>query len=93
MFEKEAGEYAKPFYDMTRYDYVEERTHVREAFQKGAEFGYNKAFVEADKNLKAVVADFNKANEEAKAVIQDLLNNSDEYAQQRAMDWLKEVNK
>ena len=27
------------------------------------EFGYNKAFVEADKNLKAVVADFNKANE------------------------------
>lgn len=33
------------------------------AFQKGAEFGYNKAFVEADKNLKAVVTDFNKANE------------------------------
>ena len=33
------------------------------AFKDGAEFGYNKAFVEADKNLKAVVADFNKANE------------------------------
>ena len=32
-------------------------------FQKGAEFGYNKAFVEADKNLKAIVTDFNKANE------------------------------
>ena len=29
----------------------------------GAEFGYNKAFVEADKNLKAIVTDFNKANE------------------------------
>ena len=32
-------------------------------FQKGAEFGYNKAFVEADKNLKAIITDFNKANE------------------------------
>lgn len=31
--------------------------------RKGAEFGYNKAFVEADKNLKAIVTDFNKANE------------------------------
>ena len=40
-----------------------EETLHNEGFQKGAEFGYNKAFVEADKNLKAVVADFNKANE------------------------------
>ena len=31
--------------------------------KEGIEFGYNKAFVEADKNLKAVVADFNKTNE------------------------------
>ena len=46
MFEQEASEYAKPFHDMTRYDYVEERTHVKEAFQKGAEFGYNKAMNE-----------------------------------------------
>ncbi|MBO5606807.1 MAG: hypothetical protein J5930_09345 [Treponema sp.] len=43
MFEKEAEEYAKPFYDMTRYDYVAERTHVKKAFQEGAEFAYNKA--------------------------------------------------
>lgn len=35
--EKEAGEYAKPFYNMTRYDYVAERTHVKEAYYKGAE--------------------------------------------------------
>lgn len=28
--------------------------------------------------------------EEAKTIIQDLLSNSDEYAKQRAMDWLKE---
>ena len=34
-----------------------------DAYIAGAEFGYNKAFVEADKNLKAVVADFNKAKE------------------------------
>ena len=39
-------------------------------FQKGAEFGYNKAFVEADKNLKAIVTDFNKAKE----LIQDLID-------------------
>lgn len=35
---------------------------------------------------------YNKANEYAKTVIQDLLNNSDEYARQRAMDFLKEVS-
>ena len=35
--EKEAGEYAKPFYNMTRYDYVEERTHIKEAYLAGAE--------------------------------------------------------
>lgn len=34
-----------------------------EAYLAGVEFGYNKAFVEADKNLKAIVTDFNKANE------------------------------
>ena len=34
-----------------------------EAYLAGAEFGYNKAFVEADKNLKAIVTDYNKANE------------------------------
>lgn len=28
--------------------------------------------------------------QEAKTIIQDLLSNSDEYARQRAMDWLKE---
>jgi len=31
----------------------------------------------------------NKKLEYAKTIIQDLLNNSDEYARQRAMDWLK----
>ena len=42
---------------------------LEQAYLAGAEFGYNKAFVEADKNLKAIVADFNKAKE----IIKDLL--------------------
>ena len=42
---------------------------LKQAYLAGAEFGYNKAFVEADKNLKAIVADFNKAKE----IIKDLL--------------------
>jgi hypothetical protein len=33
---------------------------------------------------------YNKANEYAKTIIQDLLNNSDEYARERAMDFLEE---
>lgn len=43
---------------------IQDREKAREqGFREGAEFGYNKAFVEADKNLKAIVTDFNKANE------------------------------
>ena len=60
MFEKEAEKYATV--DLpdgyTKIDYQKKAD-----WQKGAEFGYNKAFVEADKNLKAIVTDFNKANE------------------------------
>ena len=36
---------------------------IQQVFKDGAEFGYSKAFVEADKNLKAIVTDFNKAKE------------------------------
>lgn len=65
MFEKEAEEYIKV--NNLEWELECHRTspigEVEQAFQQGAEFGYNKAFVEADKNLKAVVADFNKANE------------------------------
>ena len=60
MFEKEAEEYTnKLLEDWELYD----PETLQEAYIAGAEFGYNKAFVEADKNLKAVVADFNKDNE------------------------------
>ena len=77
MFEKEAEEYVikKHHIDKTklpidfslRCEFSDDFTD----FQKGAEFGYNKAFVEADKNLKAIVTDFNKAKE----LIQDLIDN------------------
>ena len=69
MFEKEAEKYVikKHHIDKTklpidfslRCEFSDDFTD----FQKGAEFVYNKAFVEADKNLKAIVTDFNKANE------------------------------
>ena len=45
---------------------------LKQAYLAGAEFGYNKAFVEADKNLKAIVADFNKAKETIKDLLQCL---------------------
>ena len=66
MFEKEAEEYAIENYETCLYDdlpYTNDSKAIEQAFENGAEFGYNKAFVEADKNLKAIVADFNKANE------------------------------
>ena len=76
MFEKEAEEYVRKI----RHDVInwggtepEERFYneikFKQAYLAGAEFGYNKAFVEADKNLKAIVTDFNKAKE----IIRDLL--------------------
>ena len=62
MFEKEAEEYA-----IENWEHYEEGQNdskaLKQAYLAGAEFGYNKAFVEADKNLKAIVTDFNKANE------------------------------
>ena len=76
MFEKEAEKYVikKHHIDKTklpidfslRCEFSDDFTD----FQKGAEFVYNKAFVEADKNLKAIVTDFNKAKE----LIQDLID-------------------
>lgn len=83
MFEKEAEERARKIEEnqtLGVYDNDEEYARDRgwnegevvgyeEGFKDGAEFGYNKAFVEADKNLKAIVTDFNKANEWHKADI------------------------
>ena len=65
MFEKEAEEYyyKKIFAETNPKSETELKEKFLQTFKDSAEFGYNKAFVEADKNLKAVVADFNKANE------------------------------
>ena len=60
MFDKEAEDNKPPYAFCTLDTNCE---LWKDGFQKGAEFGYNKAFVEADKNLKAIVTDFNKANE------------------------------
>ena len=71
-------------------------------FEKGAEEYYYKTYpvtlnIGEEERKKGVTdifvkgAEFgyNKANEYAKTIIQDLLNNSDEYARQRAIDFLK----
>ena len=63
MFEKEAEKY------ICNFDECRTKDLMRDAFKDGAEFGYNKAFVEADKNLKAIVADFNKAKELIKEML------------------------
>ena len=63
MFEKEAEKY------ISNLDECRTKDLMRDAFKDGAEFGYNKAFVEADKNLKAIVADFNKAKELIKEML------------------------
>ena len=65
MFEREAEEYC-----MNQSLLEDVRDNICKAFEDGAEFGYNKAFVEADKNLKAIFTDFNKAKE----LIQDLID-------------------
>ena len=56
MFEKEAEEYFGKKSELVEVEKLK-------IYTDGLKEGYNKAFVEADKNLKAVVADFNKANE------------------------------
>ena len=42
---------------------------LKKAYKTGFQDGYNKAFVEADKNLKAIVTDFNKAKELIKEML------------------------
>ena len=61
MFEKEA----KDSFNCKKvlYKWETDKHSYIDGFKDGAEFGYNKAFVEADKNLKAIVTDFNKAKE------------------------------
>ena len=112
MFEKEAEEYVRKI----RHDVInwggkepEERFYneikFKQAYLAGAELGYNKAFVEADKNLKAIVTDFNKANErliKAKELIGELRSSLSVVGEceeeecellNRAEDFISEVEK
>lgn len=80
MFEKEAKERARTLEERQTlgvYDNDEDLARdlgwnegevagYEEGFKDGAEFGYNKAFVEADTNLKAIVTGFNKARESSR---------------------------
>ena len=98
MFEKEAEEYVNthvaPPFSISEQD-------LYDCFQRAVTFGYNKAKEDADEmksrflelcNLKDMrIKELEKANEYAKTIVQDLLDNSDEYARQRAMDFLEEV--
>ena len=74
MFEKEAEEFEKrKHYRYEDNDYCcDIADGIIQAYLAGAEFGYNKAFVEADKNLKAIVTDFNKAKELIQGLIDSL---------------------
>ena len=74
MFEKEAEEAGNEKIKENHQFARCARKSYKDGFKDGAEFGYNKAFVEADKNLKAIVADFNKANEWHKVADGDLPN-------------------
>ena len=100
MFEKEAIRHAfedtigvecliKPVEDFTYEELSDEQQEKAYDFKKGAEFGYNKAFVEADKNLKAIVTDFNKAKEleKEKCELLGIIQGKDKVIQE-----LKELN-
>jgi hypothetical protein len=97
MFEKEAEEYSRNF-DWTNDDRIID--YSERGFKDGAEFGYNKAKEDADImksrflelcNLKDMrIEELEKANEYAKTIVKDLLNNSDEYARERAINFLEE---
>ena len=81
MFEKEAEEYATQECCMTCNNinhFCKEKCECWTFAKKGVEFGYNKAFVEADKNLKVIVADFNKAKEIIKK-FSEFVNNEVEF--------------
>lgn len=53
-------------------------------------WGIGTSMALAEENKKAKTKSVEEQLEYAKTIIQDLLNNSDEYARQRAIDFLKE---
>ncbi|MBO7123257.1 MAG: hypothetical protein J6V90_08265 [Treponema sp.] len=91
MFKKEAEVYA------TQFNFYKQ-IFAKKNFLAGAEFGYNKGYHDAEEHYMDVIDNQHKLVDEskkkhleyAKTIIQDLLDNSDEYARQRAMDFLDE---
>ncbi len=72
------------------------RKPCKEAYKTGFQDGYNKAFVEADKNLKAIVTDFNKAKELMKEMLSILPKENIEGVYEiteEAEEFLKEAEK
>ena len=72
------------------------RKPCKEAYKTGFQDGYNKAFVEADKNLKAIVIDFNKAKKIIKEMLSILPKENIEGVYEiteEAEEFLKEVEK
>lgn len=67
-----------PYFDLFQIGFEEGESRLKAIYKKQR----NKRIDELQKQCKKL--------EYAKTIIQDLLNNSDEYARQRAMDWLKE---
>lgn len=53
-------------------------------------WGIGASMALAEENEKAEIMSVEEQLEYAKSIIQDLLNNSDEYARQRAIDFLEE---
>ena len=54
-------------------------------------WGIGASMALAEENEKAKTRSVEEQLEYAKTIIQDLLDNSDEYARQRAMDFLEEI--
>ena len=75
---------------------IRNRNTVTKAFRDGAEFGYHEGFKDCAKSRLNVttISDCPSKDEVqleyARTIIKDLLFNSDEYARQRAIDFLKE---
>lgn len=106
MFEKEAEEWVRENMDCCRTDNSvnqpipyfdeEERCIAKSAFIDGAEFGYHEGFKDCAKSRLNVttISDCPGKDEVqleyARTIIKDLLFNSDEYARQRAIDFLME---
>lgn len=97
MFEKESEEYQIRKHHQRLYGHKPVvMKELNTTFKDGAEFGYHEGFKDCAKSRLNVttISDCPGKDEVqleyARAIIKDLLFNSDEYARQRAIDFLME---